>query len=400
MSSFALHQIYTPSSASSKVDIVFVHGLGGDFNETWETNSNDQSQNCWPLWLAKKFPGASISFLQYPTSKLSSMFGGTDMSLLTAAAGVADLLRADKLGIRPLIFVTHSLGGIIAKAVLRICESSSEKSLEALFSNCKGVVFFGTPHTGSTYSTVFNKVPSLPSLQAQGLAQSNAVLMEIYNWYRNTTQDGSIRSKAFYETLPMGPEVVVDAGSANPGVPRCDPSPIEANHVNMCKFGDEFHPAYKSVVTFLEEVFSDGKIDTGDSSSIDDLEYYLSNVVDDRKTLEQKLHEGGRQAELRYAEREKERIAKTIQREALSPSARKEYRNFLGEVLTRFRLHVGPLIRSGESQTIVNKAIDEHVITPLTSNGANHQLGNYADIHSAIYYLTGNCHLDWLKHDV
>lgn len=51
---------------------------------------------------------------------------------------------------RPLIFVAHSLGGIVVKEMLRRSQGShSHDHLRQIASATNGMVFFGTPHSGA-----------------------------------------------------------------------------------------------------------------------------------------------------------------------------------------------------------------------------------------------------------
>lgn len=51
---------------------------------------------------------------------------------------------------RPIFFICHSTGGIVATAAL-VKASRSHHPLDSIFSSCYGIAFFGTPHYGSSY---------------------------------------------------------------------------------------------------------------------------------------------------------------------------------------------------------------------------------------------------------
>ncbi len=50
---------------------------------------------------------------------------------------------------RQLIFVAHSLGGILVKEVLRRSEVDPDPKIKKIFTSTTGIFFFGTPHRGS-----------------------------------------------------------------------------------------------------------------------------------------------------------------------------------------------------------------------------------------------------------
>src|SRR5687767_13609759 len=105
-----------------------MHGLGGDAFTTW-CNGNDQSIS-WPHWLGKEFPEVGIWSLGYAASpsgwtRLLRLIGrgsrdsGYSMALPDRALQVLDLMIQKGLGVRPLLFICHSLGGLLAKQILR-----------------------------------------------------------------------------------------------------------------------------------------------------------------------------------------------------------------------------------------------------------------------------------------
>lgn len=397
MSVFQLNEIYTPPNGLPAVDVIFMHGLGDAFENCWQ-NPSGSSGDVWPVWLSESFPGISIWGLDYPTSKYSTLLNGPDLSLLTVAASLSELMRAKKIGKRPLVLVCHSLGGVIAKAMLRACESSTTAPKMAIFENCRGVVFLASPHTGSPLASILSLIPGVGSKQTKELANAGAMLVDLNTWYKNKAPAAGIKTCAFYETINTNGAMVVDAGSANPGVPDCDPIPIDANHRDICKFAHRDELGYVCIKNFLEELFQTGGLKVDDEVSVDDLEYYISTVKGNRLSLAEKLEEGGKcDQEIDEAEAEKERIHKMVRRNAISGSARQKYRQFLSEVLTLFRVHIAPLIRSGADEVMVNAAIHSKLLAPLSEKQASNDLFNIADIHSAIYYLTGNCHISWSK---
>ena len=98
---------------SSLFSIVFVHGLQGHATETWAT-----SRLCWPKdLLPTDLPAARIMTFEYNTLVLNEpppQIRDLAMSLLDSLTIKRRLNRA---GSRPLIFVAHSLGGLLVKRV-------------------------------------------------------------------------------------------------------------------------------------------------------------------------------------------------------------------------------------------------------------------------------------------
>ncbi|MFI6302857.1 hypothetical protein ACIBCH_13375 [Amycolatopsis thailandensis] len=107
----------------------------------------------------------------------------------------------------------------------------------------RGVVFLATPHTGSdivtkavvkALSVVYRKTPAIDALE-----RNSAHLRQLNTRYRNWAVHPAtdIRHKIFYETRPTKGVQVVDAGSADPGIPVQTPIPVDADHIGICKPG-------------------------------------------------------------------------------------------------------------------------------------------------------------------
>jgi hypothetical protein len=157
-----LHQISYPLSPERGLDVVFVHGLGGDPLKTWR--SRDEEASSWPHWLADDFRGAigvwslgyaTASPLQKKSLKVP-FIGKTDpeagvaMPLPRRAVTALERLALEGIGQRPVCFITHSLGGLLVKSILRRAEEARDTpEWRQVVENCRGVVFLATPHQGS-----------------------------------------------------------------------------------------------------------------------------------------------------------------------------------------------------------------------------------------------------------
>lgn len=109
-------RIVSPDKPTDAVaDIIFVHGLGGDQRSTWQASKAEES--FWPAWLAQDSPHIAVYSLGYEASP--SAWLGSAMPLSDRATNVLASLEAEQLGERPLIWVCHSLGGLVVKQLLR-----------------------------------------------------------------------------------------------------------------------------------------------------------------------------------------------------------------------------------------------------------------------------------------
>lgn len=402
MSEFALHQIGGVKHNGAQLDFVFIHGLGGDAFSTWGRN-DDVAPQFWPDWLVEAYPNSRVWSLDHPAGKIASIWTGEGMDLLMRSAAALDALHARGIGSHPgVIFITHSLGGLVAKCILRKAKDSSEPQKRKIFENVLGVVFLATPHNGADLAATIKRIPFLSSVVTSSVSdlKPGTAVLDLGQWYRNVIDHGKTKTKAFYETQKIYGVMVVDQASADPAVPGCDAVPVNCDHLGICKFSSPDDETYLSIKSFIDQIVHDNKIDLYTDN--EEFSIYHSSVDGDRRDLEQKLRDAGRQDEISYANREKERIAKVLTRNALSPSARREYGSYLGAILSRFRLGVRPAILAGKDVSAVNELFQEKVIDEIMSHEgpSGHPLANQSDIHASAYYLTGNCHIEWDKKDV
>jgi hypothetical protein len=127
-----------------------------------------------------------------------------------------------------------------------------------------------------------------------------------------------------------------------------------------------------------------------------DYEYFTTQAPDDRRPLAQKLADGGRSHEVKEAQRKKERFAMSLQRHSAQVSSLARYTRLLSDVESRFNRHVRPSIKAGAPPQEINHQIQQAVIDPaLKSQLAETPDATSSLIESALYYLTGNCHVRW-----
>lgn len=143
-----LHSIPRTGEGEPKADVLFVHGLDGNPFATW-WHDRDKPRDSWPYWLAEDVPEAQVHCLRYPAD-WTHWFGGEAMPLFDRGKSVLNLMAASDLGRHPIVFICHSLGGLVVKQLLRQAdERGAEPAWRAIGERTRGVVLIATPHAGA-----------------------------------------------------------------------------------------------------------------------------------------------------------------------------------------------------------------------------------------------------------
>lgn len=166
---------------------------------------------------------------------------------------------------------------------------------------------------------------------------------------------------------------------------------------NTVNYTPEKKTKLSSLFDKLQQEFDQQKKVDGIS---EDLERY--SIPRDTIGLEQKLADGGRAHLIKDAAWLKQEYFKKLTRFQFFEPAQEIHAFLLGLVLQKFRYIIYPLINSGNSEEEISKAISEKVIDPIVQTiqdeGCNDVMGlSSTDIDGMIYFLTGQCHIKWVK---
>ncbi|KAJ5736314.1 uncharacterized protein N7483_001439 [Penicillium malachiteum] len=268
---FGLTQVYAPRGDPT-VDIVFVHGLNGHPHDSWTSKST----NCfWPVDLLPEVLASQrprILTYGYNANVTAFTDGASRDSIVSHAETLASNLAANRnlrdCSDRPIIFVCHSLGGLVVKRALIYCRSLSNERTEHLRSvyvSTFGILFLGTPHNGSDiakWGLLLHNICTavLPKKFMEGSPQlvkalrtNNETLQHINSLFADIISRFHIYF--FHETRSTDVrgtrEIIVDEASAAPYIEGVERMGIEADHSHMCKFDDENSAGYEVVAEAL-----------------------------------------------------------------------------------------------------------------------------------------------------
>ncbi|KAK0742615.1 hypothetical protein B0T18DRAFT_167385 [Schizothecium vesticola] len=275
-----LHQVYPPTGkeqtgAATCIDIVAVHGLN-------PRNKKDHAFRTWTKngrnWLTDDLPGdlpgARIFVYEYNSYPENSDQKQRLVKEALQLLNLIDSRRDDQPGRppRPLIFIAHSLGGLLVKQCL--VKAKMDANFATLFSAVKGLVFFGVPHLGGKDKLLFLGRVAQSALELMsgsaslskkdesefldaitGGSPSSDTLTELF---RGINSHCPIVS--FYENKPTGKfGIVVDEASAKIGLAGEYIIRLEANHSDMCRFDttkEQDHESYLLVKKRVQTLFN------------------------------------------------------------------------------------------------------------------------------------------------
>ncbi|SLM38551.1 P-loop containing nucleoside triphosphate hydrolase [Lasallia pustulata] len=245
------------------VDIIAVHGLN-------PTNTEFHAEATWTvedtLWLRDFLPP------QLPSARVLLFGYNANVAFETSIAGVGEqainLLnriasKREEAEERPIVFVAHSLGGIVVKRAL--VEAKLDDSYKSIREATYGIAFFGTPHQGGNFAKLGDIAASIirgvlrnpSSTFMEALKKDSLFSDTLVGDFRHQLEDYHVLS--FFETLPMGRlGLIVDQKSATLGLAglRERQIPMDADHTGVCKFesaaGDDYEQVSFNLVRLVK----------------------------------------------------------------------------------------------------------------------------------------------------
>lgn len=249
-------------------DIIFVHGLNGDARTTWQKEGDAES--FWPAWLGQDLLDIGIWSLSYDVS--ASSWVGYSMPLSFRATNALAVLDAHNIGDRPLVFITHSMGGLLAKQVIRQASDRNNPRWKAILSQTKGIIFLSTPHSGSDIASWLGYLRLFFrwNVSVDELKANNANLLDLNLWFRDHAEAIGVKMDVYHETRPVkGGLIVVDAASADPGIKDVHPISVDADHSSVSRLSSRQDWRYLRIKRFIRECFVDinGNTDSTEAAS-------------------------------------------------------------------------------------------------------------------------------------
>jgi hypothetical protein len=154
----------------------------------------------------------------------------------------------------------------------------------------------------------------------------------------------------------------------------------------------------------FEKLNQEVKNDERYEGTMESLKYYLTKL--DGISAETKLYDGGfNENDVISAIRRKEKYAKRLQLNRFFESAQWIDSQLFAKIKMDFEAFILPLIDNGSSKSEILKEVVIKVVQPVLDlinlEGEDDEVLNYNadDIFGMVYYLTGQCHLNWKNYD-
>ncbi|KAI1767803.1 TPR-like protein [Hypoxylon sp. FL1150] len=231
------------------VDLVAVHGLN--------PRNKDKKEHAWDTWrsppgpkghlwlrdsLPKTLPDSRIFLYEY---NATVVYGNDRTTFLDKANDLLEAIRIerDDAKSRPIIFLGHSMGGLLIKQALINAHNHADPKYKSIKEATSGLVFFATPHNGGDQMLV--TLGGLAAKMARSLGfQKGENLVKVLE---SGNMFSDIMSEHFRHQL-LAYDIVSFWGASDNIVPREGARlrlpgdhekivTLEADHSGVCKFG-------------------------------------------------------------------------------------------------------------------------------------------------------------------
>ncbi|KAK4160531.1 hypothetical protein QBC43DRAFT_113210 [Cladorrhinum sp. PSN259] len=307
-----LSGLHSDRKGPYRVNIIFVHGLRGHPQRTWEdsrgrgsvnrgnkdvgpaksgkrdiikslfksktsssastsattstsdngTNEESLSKLFWPdEYLTQDIPEARVWTYGYNADAIGGLFEANNKNSVSQhGRDFAVRIEREIQNEDPFLFVAHSLGGIIVKDAIRRSDTCQRRT--------KLIIFLGTPHRGSAYAGWGDIASNLALLALQDsnkkiiktLEESNEVLDNIHEEFKTIADRSRIQIHSLQEARGIAGmkglhNKVVDDFSSKLDLPRTleTVESIDANHMQMARCHDRADQQYRVILGVLQQ---------------------------------------------------------------------------------------------------------------------------------------------------
>ncbi|KAL7795561.1 ankyrin repeat-containing domain protein [Trichoderma afarasin] len=261
----SITSLFTPPQQDHKVDIIAISSLGGHAFGSFRERGGEHK------WLRDALPYDITSDSGERIARI--MVYGYDSSLPNSDSfqNLEDLgttlhsdLRTLKLdgSFKPIVFIAHSLGGLIVKQLLISLSKSIDDVDQRLRGAIYGIAFFGVPHDGMDIRSLIPMAGDRPNrflLESIGYDNSQILSIQKREFAEALGGRGEFEIISFYETR-LSPTALQDDKSGTwtmSGEPAVLVSKASATHCRLWEDGPEhicaINRSHSEMVKFSQE---------------------------------------------------------------------------------------------------------------------------------------------------
>lgn len=267
--------MHHPATGIALVDVVFVHGLDGHPYSTW---TNERDRVFWPAQLLPPIlqeEQARVLVYGYDADVALSLDRTSQSSkdrIRHHAEGLLAELWANRrkqAQERPIIFIAHSLGGLVVKRALIYSSEvwgNKTRHYRSIYVSTYGVLFFGTPHQGFDVTTwVSRRKRTYEAMLSDDLTKNRPQILDALKLNNETLQiidrdfmqlTGKLHIYFFYEGKPTNVNgslhYIVEEESAAPVIQDVERASIQQDHAHMCQFENNQSPGFNLVTEAIQ----------------------------------------------------------------------------------------------------------------------------------------------------
>ncbi|KLJ12361.1 hypothetical protein EMPG_09526 [Blastomyces silverae] len=245
-----LNPLHEPENP--RVDLIFVHGLGGGSRKTWSLTKD--MKHFWPKsWLPEDPAFKDVRIHSFGYS--SDWHKGKDnamnirdhaMSLLSAI----ELRPGFGTDDTPIVLIGHDMGGLVIKKAYMLARLNPQ--YDDIAKRICTFYFLATPHLGSDSAELLTKIFHVAygsRSYVSDLERRSSTIMDINGQFRLYGSDLEIWS--FYETMPLTigffSKIIVSKDFAILGYQSEKQIPMTADHRSICRFNTAADPNYRNI---------------------------------------------------------------------------------------------------------------------------------------------------------
>ncbi|KAG8123687.1 hypothetical protein E2320_019006 [Naja naja] len=201
-------------------------------------------------WLASDCPSLRIISVEYDTHlsdwRTKCPIESYRESLAYRSTELLKKLRAAGIGDRPLIWLSHSMGGLLVKKML--LDASMDPEMASIVDSTRGIVFYSVPHHGSRLAEYSVNIRFLlfPSVEVKELSKDSPALKALNDDFISFAKNQNFPVLSFAETLPTRVGRMLNLGIG-------ELIQVEVSHLNICKPKNKESFLYQQTLKFIQD---------------------------------------------------------------------------------------------------------------------------------------------------